>query len=274
MNLLKRSVIAMAQRLGFELNKTPTGVLRIDPVVELGRDHLADMRTILGREPRCIFDIGANIGQTARTLTKKFPEAEIYSFEPHPRTFETMRKNTASLPRVHPVQAAVGATSGEATLFSNMFDQTNSLLPLTESAHEFTLTADFAKPDTTVKVPLVSVDDFCAQHGITEIDILKTDAEGLDLDVIRGAAGMLSKTIVPLIYTEVFFVPAYENQPLFQEVYEHLYKNDYRLVGIYESGHPTHFFHFGGNALFVHASVGRRPQRERWLRFGRYEIYR
>jgi len=272
-NWLKRTAFSLAHRIGFEISKTPAGVLRFDRNVDLGRDHLADMRTILGREPRCILDIGANIGQTAAKLTAKFPRAEIYSFEPHPTTFETMRRNTASLPRVHPVHAAVGASSGEATLFSNVFNQTNSLLPLRPDVDEFSLTPDYVRPDGTVTVPLTTVDEFCSKNGIGEIDILKTDAEGLDLDVIRGAAGMLARTVVPLIYTEVLFVPAYENQPLFHDVYEHLYKNNYRLVGLYESGHLTHYYHFGGNALFVHASVGRRPARALRFRFRRYEIY-
>jgi FkbM family methyltransferase len=272
-NWLKRTAFAIAHKIGFEINKTPSGTLRFDRNIELGRDHLADMRLILGREPRCILDIGANIGQTAATFTAKYPHAEIYSFEPHPVTFETLRRNTAALPRVHPVHAAVGASPGEAALFSNMFDQTNSLLPLRPDADEFMLTPDYARPDRTVTVSVTTVDEFCTKNGIGEIDILKTDAEGLDLDVIRGAAGMLERTVVPLIYTEVFFVPAYENQPLFHEVYEHLYKNDYRLVGLYESGHPTHYFHFGANALFVHATVGRRPERRLRFRFRRYEVY-
>nr|MDP9192149.1 FkbM family methyltransferase [Acidobacteriota bacterium] len=272
-NWLKRSAFAIAHRIGFEISKTPAGVLRFDRNVELGRDHLADMRTILGREPRCILDIGANVGQTAAKFAASYPRAEIHSFEPHPTTFETLRRNTAALANVHPVHAAVGASSGEATLFSNVFDQTNSLLPLRPDASEFMLTADYVRPDKTVTVPLTTVDDFCAQNGIDQIDILKTDAEGLDLDVIRGAAGMLARTVVPLIYTEVFFEPAYESQPLFHDLYEHLYKNNYRLVGLYESGHPTHYFHFGANALFVHAAVGRRPERNLRFQFRRYEIY-
>ena len=273
MNLLKRSIFAIAHKAGFEISKTPTGVLRLDRHKPLSADPLIVMKTILGREPRRIFDVGANIGQTAQKFAKAYPQAEIHSFEPHPRTFEKMRANTASLPRVRPVQAAVGSKPGEATLFSNVFDQTNSLLPLTANADEFTLTPDYVKPDTTVTVPVITIDDYCAKNGITEIDLLKTDAEGHDLEVIRGAAGFMAKTVVPVIYTEVFFVPVFENQPLFPEIYEYLYKNDYRLVDIYESGKFTHYFHWGGNAMFVHASLGKRPARKRVMKLGRFEMY-
>lgn len=51
---------------------------------------------------------------------------------------------------------------------------------------------------------------------IQEIDFLKIDIQGGELDVFRHGRLKLSKTV--LIQTEVSFIPLYENQPLFSDV--------------------------------------------------------
>ena len=43
--------------------------------------------------PKVIFDIGGNIGITAIYLSKLFPDAVIYTFEPLTENFEIMEKN-------------------------------------------------------------------------------------------------------------------------------------------------------------------------------------
>ena len=44
-------------------------------------------------------------------------------------------------------------------------------------------------------VPMISVDEFLAEQGITKLDILKIDAEGNDMQVIRGAGNALNTTV-------------------------------------------------------------------------------
>ena len=35
----------------------------------------------------CFFDVGANEGQTSAAAKRYFPDASIFAFEPHPKTF-------------------------------------------------------------------------------------------------------------------------------------------------------------------------------------------
>jgi hypothetical protein len=83
---------------------------------------------------------------------------------------------------------------------------------------------------------------------------------------------MIKSLCIPIVYMEVCFVRYYEGQPLFPEVYEYLYDRGYRLVGLYETGFLTHFYQVGGNALFVHESVGARPRGKTILRVGPIEL--
>ncbi len=47
------------------------------------------------------------------------------------------------------------------------------------------------KAITTETVDVETVDRFCQKHGVAAITLLKVDAEGLDLSVLRGAREML-----------------------------------------------------------------------------------
>ncbi len=51
---------------------------------------------------------------------------------------------------------------------------------------------------------------------ISDIDFLKIDVQGAELDVIKGASRLLEKALV--VHTEVEFIPLYRNQPLFGEI--------------------------------------------------------
>lgn len=51
---------------------------------------------------------------------------------------------------------------------------------------------------------------------IEEVDFLKLDVQGAEMDVLRGASRILHSVLA--IQTEVEFVPIYENQPLFADV--------------------------------------------------------
>ena len=51
-----------------------------------------DLQRLCVAEPvRCIFDVGANMGQSAARFAREFPSAQIYSFEPVKQTFAALK---------------------------------------------------------------------------------------------------------------------------------------------------------------------------------------
>ncbi|MGQ9837219.1 MAG: FkbM family methyltransferase [Cyanobacteriota bacterium] len=63
-----------------------------------------------------------------------------------------------------------------------------------------------------------------------EVDFLKIDVQGAELDVIRGAGKTLKN--VTVIQTEVEYIPIYENQPLFSDVDVALREHGFWLHGM------------------------------------------
>jgi hypothetical protein len=135
------------------------------------------------------------------------------------------------------------------------------LLRTSAKARDYLVSADQMDLLSTTTVRVLTLDRFCADHAINKIDLLKIDTQGYELKVLEGAQGLLSRSSIPLIYLEVCFVPYYQDQPLFQQVYEYMYDRHYRLVGLYESGFLTHYYRVGGNALFVHDTMGKRVEK-------------
>lgn len=68
---------------------------------------------------------------------------------------------------------------------------------------------------------------------IADIDFLKLDVQGAELDVIKGASRLLEDTLV--VHTEVEFIPIYRDQPLFGDVDVALRSHNFlihKLMGI------------------------------------------
>ena len=255
-------MLDLVARGGYDIEKHPGSFppYRLLKRLGLGSDPLADAATILDGRVACVFDVGAHVGQTAARLLTAFPKARIYSFEPDPRSFAALREFASTTKRIEAVNAAVGDTDGEATFFVNQFDQTNSLLPGDPHAGQYLLDAGGLTPRAELTVPVLTLDRFCAAHGVDRIDVLKLDAQGYELRVLDGARELLGRTAVPLIYVEVCFVRFYDGQPLFPDIYRHLFERGYRLVWLYESSFHTHFYALGANAVFIHESIGERSR--------------
>jgi FkbM family methyltransferase len=256
----KRRLLELAARRGYDIEKRPGArpPYRLLKRIPLGDDPLADVRRIHGGEIRCVFDVGAHVGQSAALFSDRFPAACIHSFEPDPVSFQALSELAADYPRVTPVHAAAGDRAGHLPFFVNVFSQTNSLLAPRPDAGRFLADAAGLDVRQRISVPVLTLDRYCEQQRIDRIDLLKLDTQGFELRVLDGAAGLLAREGVPLIYLEVGFVPLYEQQPLFPEVFQYLYARDYRLVWLYERSFHTHLFTIGANALFVHERTGSR----------------
>jgi FkbM family methyltransferase len=181
--------------------------------------------------------VGANIGQSAKAFAKAFPNALVYSFEPFPATFHELAITGAKFKdRVKPYKLALGDEDQVVVTSVNPSSKSgeNKVTPGSDGA--------------TVQV--TTIDSFCNREGITSIDILKTDTEGYDARVLRGASEMLGQKRIRCVISEVGFIgdPVHT---LFEDVYDILHANGYRLAGLFEATHTRDGQCFFANALFA-----------------------
>ena len=169
-----------------------------------------------------VFDVGANVGQTACRFTKSFPLATIFSFEPVPETFSSMRDRTAHLPRVKPFNLALGAAAGRATMHIAESSVSSSFV---ESGRATGRTADVA---------VDTLDAFADSHGVARIDLLKIDVEGSELQVLQGSRRALAAHKIRYVYAECAFAPNPGNsQTDFSQLAGFLAGFDFCVVAVY-----------------------------------------
>ncbi len=169
-----------------------------------------------------IFDVGANIGQTATKMRKFFPKAEILSFEPSKNAYSLLRKNTNNL-GINYFNFGFGSEAGMKKL--NIYEQSelNSVLFGGRS------------PIAVEEIEINTVNEFCEQRNIDDLFLLITDTEGYDIEVMLGASDLLHQKRIRFIMCEVQFEIAGEDPHTeFSKVQKHLNHLDYHLCGIYD----------------------------------------
>lgn len=205
-------------------------------------DH--DARCLMGGHAAqpTLLDVGANIGQTALIMAETFAGARIYSFEPVQATFTELRKNTAHLPGVECVNVALSDSPGEAMITTDREGQ-NTLSPSVTSSRG------------RASVQVSTIDDFCGQHGIEHVDLLKTDTEGHETSVLRGAENMFEQGRIDFVLAECdFHRRPDEPHGDFFEVYEMLDAHGFRVVAFYNGGVDGQGWVWG-DVLFMRAGV-------------------
>lgn len=151
-----------------------------------------------------IFDVGANVGDMTMALCERFPAATVYAFEPSAATFERLRQRVAASPyhdRVRLHRFAFYERNGTAPMYVTSHIGANSLLNISAAYHAFNPHVHEMEVEN---VRLVRLDDFVAEAGIENIDLMKVDVEGAEYEVFAGGLRTLS-SIVNTVFCEISF---------------------------------------------------------------------
>ena len=193
----------------------------------IGRDPFQDMRRLTdSARPGIIFDVGANRGQSVAAFRAQFPSSVIHSFEPSPLIFEHLKQQTAGMPNLQLNNFAIGATRERRVLIENNQDTVSSLLAPGKDYR-------WNQPTRQTDVDITSIDTYCEDAGITQIDVLKSDTEGFDLEVLKGGLRLFQQHKVHLVYIELNFMDLFIGMPRFEEVWLFLRKLGFELVAFY-----------------------------------------
>jgi FkbM family methyltransferase len=183
-------------------------------------------------EPVVAIDVGANVGDIARRLVSIFPNATVHAFEPIADVFESLKARTTDMPGIVPHRLGVGAQSGtlEFQVTSNRWCS-SALAPSAQGRAYYGSWYDVDHAET---VPVVSLDDWVRTQRLSQIDILKIDVQGLELEVLRGAERLLLRGDIKAINCEAQLVQEYEGAATFSEIDLFLKSCGYTLHQIHE----------------------------------------
>jgi protein O-GlcNAc transferase len=175
--------------------------------------------------PIHILDIGAS---THGKLTEPYAPlmqmglAKVTGFEPNQVECQKLNDMYLNNQKYHYYPEFVGNGS-EATFYETNWFMTGSLYkPNSYLLNQFEQLGEVVKLQAEHSVKTIRIADL---ENLDEIDMIKIDVQGAELDVFKGAAERLNQVLV--IWTEVEFMPLYENQPLFSEVEQYLRQQNF-----------------------------------------------
>ncbi len=123
-------------------------------------------------------DIGANCGYYTLLLARLVgPSGKGFSFEPIPHLYRILRHNleTNNYPNIRSYQAAAYYSTGSAQFFVNRYHAASGL-------YARTWTKEIITVDT------IALDEI---QEIDNVDFIKIDVEGAELDVLKGMKNIL-----------------------------------------------------------------------------------
>lgn len=179
-----RRVIRQVEGMTFELD--------LGELIDVGifleqyeRDVVALIER-LARPGHTVLDIGANIGaHTLRFAKLVGREGHVYAFEPMDYAFGKLTRNLA-LNATGNTRAARLALSD-----SNASNQEVHYRSSWASTGERTL--------ETSRVDFRRLDDWCDEHGVTRVDLIKMDVDGHEMQALSGGIRLLERSRPPLL---------------------------------------------------------------------------
>jgi FkbM family methyltransferase len=151
----------------------------------------------LVRPGTVVIDVGANVGAHTLPLARAVgPDGRVVAVEPTTAAFSRLKGNIALnpdlAPRIAAVQAAVGAPGGvlESTYYAAW------PLVAAESRHPVHLGAE----QSTANARFFTLDELLRSLDVSAVSLIKIDVDGGEIDVLRGAAGVIRRDRPTVIF--------------------------------------------------------------------------
>ena len=147
--------------------------------------------------------VGANRGYGLYRLLQNRPFDIIYAFEPDPEIFEQLRLNYSQIPQVKLINAGCSAKTGTKTLYITENRVSSSLSDVNmENQSELGGHSGGKPAIKKLNVHCVNLKEFCEGNKINHIDLLVTDCQGSDHEILTTMKEFIDNRKIDEIFSE------------------------------------------------------------------------
>ena len=154
-----------------------------------------------------------------------FPNSKIYAFEINKNECDKLNKISKKGIQFFPY--ALGEKKEKRKFYETNHPMCSSLYEPDEKFIKLYNNLKMAQTKTITELETITLHQFIEEQKIKNVDFIKIDVQGAELDIFKGAKDHLDKVLT--IISEVEFVPIYKNQPLFGDIYSFLKKKKFNV---------------------------------------------
>lgn len=190
-----------------------------------GHTEAGILRRLLARlQPVAVLDVGANIGQYARQVRIAGYQGTIISFEALESAHRTLTQISHGDQgwRIAPC-AVLGQHAGMVEINVAANSASSSVLPSTVLLRGAAPQAAYVAKQVAQCMRLDSYDGLPASGTL----YLKVDTQGFELEVFRGASGLLPR--ISAVQLELSLVPLYAGAPVMTDMIRYLDDSGFEL---------------------------------------------
>ena len=179
-----------------------------------------------------IAEVGARIvnegNEEAPELFHNLQYAKVISFEPDARACEQINTLTTGFAaNICAYPYALGEKKGSQTLYVTQEGMCSSLYKPNEALIRHYEGLEVSRLKEEIPIDVITLDEFMQVENIGDLDFIKIDVQGGELDVFKGSEKALQNVIG--ICTEIEWSELYENQPMFADVDSYLKSHGFQL---------------------------------------------
>lgn len=177
-------------------------------------------------------DVGSHKGLYTDFILSNFKIKKGYLFEPQKEIFKFIKKKYKNVKNIYPYNFAISNINKKQKIFINKHDLTSSLTQINEKNLYLKIKAklfggnlkDMITNQYLVKT--ISLANFFNQKNIKQIDLMKIDTEGHELNVLKGLKDKINlvKNILIEFHNNKIYVN-YDNK----KIHKFLEKNNFKL---------------------------------------------
>ena len=128
------------------------------------------------------------------------------------------------------LQKAISGQPGRRTFHKRRFAQSSSFLEVKDDLIGAYGLRSLFETDGTLELECETLPSLLSRHGLARVDFLKTDLEGIDLEVMASAPEIVGRSLV--IQSELRFQPFYVGEPDFYAVGAFLAGLNFDLIAL------------------------------------------
>lgn len=183
----EKNAMKYFQEISIQLDES----LRKNISFKISLDPYSYLDKVTSSNKKNIFNLGS-YNNTSVMFSHFSPDAKIYAFEPQKEIHDQNVIISKYYPNIIPVNAGAWDTT--------------TILPFKIVNNEGVTTSSMISEDSNEYINVYSIDDYVEKNNIKDIDFIKMDIEGAELEALKGAVLSIKK-FMPDLAISIYHKP-------------------------------------------------------------------